>query len=64
MLELIQRKHAEDLRKGNAHAYSLTDAGRAQLDAAEARDAAEAAETATILTDLEQGATDVSKGGA
>jgi hypothetical protein len=63
VLDLIQRKLVEDRRKGSAHAYYLAAAGRAQLDAAGVRDAADAAETAAILTDLEQGVTGAPKGG-
>ncbi len=64
VLDLIEAKLVDDRPKGSAHAYYLTDAGRARLRAARARDVADAAEGAAVVAELEQGAAEGRRGGA
>jgi hypothetical protein len=60
----VQGTLVEDRRKGNAHAYYLTDAGQAHLRAVRGRDVTDAADTTTVLADLEEGASEEPKRGA
>ena len=65
VLGLVDAKFVEDRRKGSAHAYHVTAAGRARLEARSgSHDVSETGQEFIAVSDLERTASEQPKGGA